>query len=214
MRRIAVNDFANPSSSHRAGQRAAQYVETAREQIAAVIGALPEEIVFTSGATESNNLAILGEAAAAEERREPRRRIVTLGIEHPSVLGPCRHLSKRGFDLSIAPVHRDGTVGLDALDAMLGEDTLLLSIQAANNEIGTIQPLAAAARLAHERGVLIHSDATQALGKIPFDVEILRPRLRLIQRPQVLWTQRCRRIVGVWRPTTRTHRSTLLWWWT
>ena len=173
MRRIAVHDFANPSSSHRAGLRAAQYVETAREQVAAAINALPEEIVFTSGATESNNLAILGVAAAAEERGDPRRRIITLGIEHPSVLEPCRHLSKRGFALTIAPVLRDGTVDLDALDATLGEDTLLLSIQAANNEIGTIQPLAAAASIAHSRGAIVHSDATQALGKMPFDVEIL-----------------------------------------
>lgn len=173
MRRIAVHEFANPSSSHTAGQRAAQYVETAREQVAAAINALPEEIVFTSGATESNNLAILGVAAAAEKRGDSRRRIVTLGIEHPSVLGPCRHLSKRGYHLAIAPVHSDGTVDLAALEATIGDDTLLLSIQTANNEIGTIQPLAAAARLAHDHGALVHSDATQALGKIPFDVEIL-----------------------------------------
>ena len=173
MERVAVHEFANPSSSHRAGQRAAHYIETAREQVAAAVGALPEEVVFTSGATESNNLAILGVAAAAEERSEPRRRIVTLGIEHPSVLGPCRYLGKRGFEVAIAPVRRDGTVEFDTLAAVLGNDTLLLSIQAANNEIGTIQPLAAAARLAHERGALVHSDAAQALGKIPFDVETL-----------------------------------------
>ena len=171
--RVAVHEFANPSSSHKAGQRAAHYIEAAREQVATAVGALPEEIVFTSGATESNNLAILGVAAAAEERGEPRRRIVTLGIEHPSVLGPCRHLAKHGFTIVTAPVHRDGTVELDSLEAVLWDDTLLLSIQAANNEIGTIQPLAAAARLAHERGALVHSDAAQALGKIPFDVETL-----------------------------------------
>ena len=173
MERVARHEFANPSSSHRAGQRAAHYIETAREQVATAIGALPEEIVFTSGATESNNLAILGVAAAAEERGESRRRIVTLGIEHPSVLGPCRHLAKREFACTIAPVRRDGSVELDSLEAVLGDDTLLLSIQAANNEIGTIQPLAAAARLAHERGALVHSDAAQTLGKIPFDVETL-----------------------------------------
>ena len=173
MERVAVDEFANPSSSHKAGQRAAHYVEAAREQVATAVGALPEEIVFTSGATESNNLAILGVAAAAKEGGEPRRRIVTLRIEHPSVLGPCRHLGKRGFEVATAPVRRDGTVELDTLEAVLGDDTLLLSIQAANNEIGTIQPLAAAARLAHERGALVHSDAAQALGKIPFDVETL-----------------------------------------
>ena len=173
MERVAVHEFANPSSSHMAGQRAAHYVETAREQVATAVGALPEEIVFTSGATESNNLAILGVAAAAEERGDRRRRIVTLGIEHPSVLGPCRHLGKRGFELVTAPVHRDGTVDLDALKTVLRDNTLLLSIQAANNEIGTIQPLGTAARLARNRGALVHSDAAQALGKIPFDLETL-----------------------------------------
>ena len=173
MERVMAHEFANPSSAHQAGRRAARYIEEAREQVADAIRALPEEIVFTSGATESNNLAVLGVAAAAEERGESRRRIVTLGIEHPSVLEPCRHLEKRGFKLAIAPVQRDGMIDLDALEATLGDDTLLFSIQAANNEIGTVQPLAAAARLAHERGALVHSDATQAFGKIPFDVEAL-----------------------------------------
>ena len=173
MAHVALQEYANPSSSHGAGQRAAHYIETAREQIATAVGALPEEIVFTSGATESNNLAILGVAAAAEERGEQRRRIATLGLEHPSVLGPCRHLAKRGFEFVAAPVRRNGTVELDSLEAVLGDDTLLLSIQAANNEIGTIQPLATAARLAHEHGALVHSDAAQAFGKIPFDVETL-----------------------------------------
>ena len=173
MEHVATHEFANPSSSHRAGQRAARYVDEARERLAAAVGALPEEVVFTSGATESNNLAILGIAAAAEERGERRRRIVTLGIEHPSVLGPCRHLAARGFRLTMAPVRRDGTLDLGALAKVLKDDTLLLSVQAANNEIGTIQPLAAAVHLAHEHGALVHSDAAQALGKMPFDVEAL-----------------------------------------
>lgn len=173
MEHVAVHEFANPSSPHRTGQRAARYVDEARERLAGSVGALPEEIVFTSGATESNNMAILGIAAAAEERGERRRRIVTLEIEHPSVLGPCRHLAARGFILTTAPVRRDGTLELDGLAEVLKDDTLLFSAQAANNEIGTIQPLAAAARLAHEHGVLVHSDAAQALGKMPFDVEAL-----------------------------------------
>ena len=173
MEHVAAHEFANPSSSHRAGQRAARYVDEARERLAAAIGALPEEVVFTSGATESNNMAILGIAAAAEERGERRRRIVTLGLEHPSVLGPCRHLGARGFMLATAPVRRDGMLDLDGLAEVLKEDTLLLSVQAANNEIGTIQPLAAASRVAHEHGAIVHSDAAQALGKMPFDVEAL-----------------------------------------
>ncbi len=173
MEQIVVHEFANPSSSHQAGQRAAHHVEEARERIAVTIGALPEEIVFTSGATESNNLAILGIAAAAEERDDRRRRIVTLGLEHPSVLGPCRHLTTRGFTFTTATVRRDGTLDLDQLTETLKDNVLLFSIQAANNEIGTIQPLAAAARIAHEHGALVHSDAAQALGKMPFNVESL-----------------------------------------
>lgn len=175
MQRIAEQIYANPSSAHRSGKRAAEVIESARERLAEVVGALPEEIVFTGGATESNNLALLGAARAARERGDARRRIVTLPIEHPSVLAPARFLARDGFESLTAPVGRDGRVDLDALAALLSsaenEPALLLSIQTANNEIGTIQPVAEAAALARERGVLIHSDAAQALGKIPFDVE-------------------------------------------
>ncbi len=172
MQRLAVEEFANPSSPHAAGQRAARRVERARRQLADAIGALPEEIVFTSGATESNNLVILGAAAAARERDDPRRRLLTLGIEHPSVLAPMAELGRRGWDLEHVPVGRDGRVDLSALEDAL-DGALLLSIQAANNEIGTIQPLQDASRLAVRRGVLVHSDAAQILGKAPFSVEEL-----------------------------------------
>lgn len=172
MHRLAVELCGNASSSHAAGRRAARYVERAREQVAAAIDALPEEIVFTSGATESNNLAILGVAAAAIDANRPKRRLVTLGIEHPSVLEPMAALGRRGFKVEFLPVHRDGRVILDALEERL-EGALLLSIQAANNEIGTLQPLREAARMAAERGVLVHSDAAQILGKAPFSVEEL-----------------------------------------
>ena len=172
MQRLAVEEFANPSSSHAAGQRAAKRVERSREQVAEAIDALPEEIVFTSGATESNNLAILGVAAAAEERNDPRRKLLTLGIEHPSVLAPMAELGRRGWEVEFVPVRRDGRVVLDALKEAL-DGALLLSIQAANNEIGTIQPLQEASRMAAERGVLVHSDAAQILGKAPFSVETL-----------------------------------------
>ena len=175
MMEVAERDYANPSSTHRSGKRAAARIRTAREQLADAIGALPEEIVFTGGATESNNLALLGVARHAAERSgaSGRRRIVTLPIEHPSVLAPARHLDGRGFPLDLAPVGRDGRVRLDALDRLLGGDTLLLSIQAANNEIGTIQPVAEAAAMARRRGVLVHCDAAQALGKTAMDVEKL-----------------------------------------
>ena len=177
MQRVAEETYANPSSAHRSGKCAAEIIENARERLAEAVGALPEEIVFTGGATESNNLAILGAARAARERGDRRRRIVTLPIEHPSVLAPARFLAAAGFESLTAPVGPDGRVDLDALAALLApsedEPALLLSIQTANNEIGTIQPVAEAAALARERGVLVHSDAAQALGKIPFDVESL-----------------------------------------
>ncbi len=172
---VSERDYANPSSTHRSGKRAAARIETAREQLADATGALPEEIVFTGGATEANNLAILGAALHATERgRDPkRRRIITLPIEHPSVLAPARHLAERGFRLDIAPVQGNGRIRLDALDDLLGEDVLLLSIQTANNEIGTIQPVAEAAALAREHGALVHTDAAQALGRTPLDVEAM-----------------------------------------
>ena len=172
MRRLAVEFGANPSSSHASGREAARWVEQAREQVADAIDALPEEIVFTSGATESNNLAILGVAAYAGARGWTRKRLLTLGIEHPSVLAPIAELGRRGFPVDHVPVGRDGCVDLGALERLLGGgDVLLLSIQAANNEIGTIQPLAEASRLAAEHGVIVHSDAAQILGKAPFSVE-------------------------------------------
>lgn len=169
MREVLDETFANPSSPHSSGKRAADFVRQAREQVAEAVGALPEEIVFTSGATESNNLAILGAAASIEARGIDRRKVVTLPLEHPSVLEPCRRLAEHGYETEMAPVRRDGRVDLNALEDCLGENTLLLSIQAANNEIGTIQPLAEAARTAHERGAAVHCDAAQALGKIPLD---------------------------------------------
>lgn len=178
MQRVAAETWANPSSAHRSGRRAAEIIETARERIAEAVGALPEEIVFTSGATESNNLAILGVARAAVERDDERRAIVTLPIEHPSVLAPARFLESQGFERRLAPVRPDGRVDLDALAALLAPSggrgrALLLSLQTASNEIGTVQPVAEAAAIAREHGVLFHSDAAQALGKTEFDVEAL-----------------------------------------
>ncbi len=172
MRRLAVEEFANPSSSHAAGRRAARRVERAREQLAEAIDALPEEIVFTSGATESNNLAILGVAAAARQRDDPRRKLLTLRIEHPSVLEPMAELARQGWLVEFVPVRRDGRIALEALEEAL-DGALLLSVQAANNEIGTIQPLREVSRMAAERGVLVHSDAVQILGKAPLSVEDL-----------------------------------------
>jgi len=165
-----TGDFGNPASGfHVYGRRAARAVEMAREQVAALIGAQASEIVFTSGATESNNLVLLGLTSSDQSRR----RIVTTAVEHKSVLEPCRILHERGFEVVVLPVLPDGTVDLAAAEAAINEETLLVSVQTANNEIGTIQPIAVLAELAHRRGALLHTDAAQAVGKIPFDVEEL-----------------------------------------
>jgi cysteine desulfurase len=161
--------YGNPASGiHRMGHEAGSAVDQARSQVARLIGASPKEIVFTSGATESNNLAIQGVALAA---RGDRRRIVTTAIEHKSVLGVCHELSRHGYEVTVRPVDQAGLVALEAVDSAVDERTLLLSVQAANNEIGTIQRVAELVELAQARGVLVHCDAAQAVGKIPVDVD-------------------------------------------
>lgn len=161
--------YGNPANGlHRQGRLAARAVEEAREQAAALINAQPEEIIFTSGATESNNLAILGLARMAE--RGKRDGIITCAIEHKAVLLPCKKLEDEGFETTVLPVDGVGRVALDAVREAMTDRTLLISIQAANNEIGTIQPIKAIAEIAHEHGVLVHCDAAQAVGKTPVDV--------------------------------------------
>ena len=161
--------FGNPhSAGHAYGAEAAHAVEAARARIAQSIGAEPAEIVFTSGATESNNLAIKG---AARFGRPGRTRIVALATEHKCVLESVGDLAAEGFETVILPVGPSGLVDLDRLDRALDERTLLVSVMAANNEIGVIQDLAAIGRLARAKGVLFHSDAAQAFGKVALDVE-------------------------------------------
>lgn len=161
--------FGNPSSvAHSAGRQASDAVDHARAQVATLIQAHPGEIIFTSGATESNNLAIFG---LARGTTTTRKRVVTTTIEHKAVLGPCRELEKQGFGVVRLPVDREGRVDLEAAKIAINEDTLFISIQAANNEIGTVQPITEIAQLAHERGAWVHCDAAQAVGKIPVDVE-------------------------------------------
>lgn len=160
--------YANPSSTaHRSGREAAEAVDRAREQVAALVEAQAGEMIFTSGATESNNIAILGLAKGSESGK---RRIVTTAIEHKAVLGPCKELSRQGMDVVVLPVDEEGRIDLDAAEGAINENTLLVSVQAASNEIGTIQPVAEMARLAHDKGALIHCDAAQAVGKVPVDV--------------------------------------------
>jgi cysteine desulfurase len=163
-------DFGNPSSAHAFGRAAALRVARAREQVAALIGAQEDEIVFTSGATESNNLAILGAAAAAAERG---RHIVTLRTEHKAVLDPCKHLEKSGFSVSYLTPSRSGRLAPEAFAAALRPDTVLASVMCVNNEIGVLQDIAALAALCRERGIAFHSDCAQAAGKVALDVRTL-----------------------------------------
>ena len=162
--------FGNAASkNHAFGWEAEAAVDSAREQVARLIGASsPREIVFTSGATESDNLAIKG---VAEAYREKGNHIVTCVTEHKAVLDCCKVLEKRGFEISYLPVNADGFVDLQRLRDALTDRTILISIMAANNEIGILQPTKEIGRLAKERGILFHSDATQAVGKIPLNVE-------------------------------------------
>ncbi|HET9184368.1 MAG TPA: IscS subfamily cysteine desulfurase [Candidatus Angelobacter sp.] len=163
--------FGNAAShSHSFGWDAEAAVSTARKQIAAFIGVSPQEIVFTSGATESDNLAIQG---VAESYRAEGNHIITAGTEHRAVLDTCRHLEKSGYHITWLPVRPDGLIDLDQLRAAFTPQTVLVSIMAANNEIGVLQPLEEIGALCRERGVLFHSDAVQALGRMPLDVNKL-----------------------------------------
>jgi cysteine desulfurase len=173
-----TEDFGNPhSTSHPYGRIAAEAMERARGEIAALIGADPRELVFTSGATESNNLAIKGAAHFARahpQGGQPRNHIVTLATEHKCVLESCARLEREGFSVTYLPVESNGLVSLAALEAAISERTLLVSVMAAHNEIGVIQPLAEIGALCRSKSVLFHSDAAQAAGKIPLDVEAMR----------------------------------------
>ena len=159
--------FGNPSSTHPYGIKAKLAIETARKQVASTINCAPQEIIFTSGGTESNNAAIRGYALANQEKG---RHIITSAIEHPAVLEVCRHLEKQGFRVTTLPVDQFGLVTPQDLQDALTQDTILVSIMHANNEVGTIQPIRELADIAHEVGAVFHTDAAQTLGKIPVDV--------------------------------------------
>lgn len=169
VRAAMVDEFGNPSSVHSVGRQARSIVERARRQIAALIGADGEDIVFTSGGTESANLAILGAGLAAG----PGGHIVTSAIEHPAVLEAMAVLAGAGFRVTYVPVDGQGLVDPDAVAAAITGETVLVSVMLANNEIGTLQPVSEIARVAKQRGVLVHTDATQGVGQIPVDVNEL-----------------------------------------
>lgn len=161
--------FGNAASrNHSFGWEAEAAVDKARQQIADLIGATAKEIVFTSGATESNNLAIKG---IAEMYAERGNHIITQATEHKAVLDPCKHLEKKGVRVTYLPVRQDGLIDLDQLRDAITDKTILISIMYANNEIGVVQPIQEIAKIAKEKGVLFHSDAVQAIGKIPVNVQ-------------------------------------------
>ncbi|MDX2102743.1 MAG: IscS subfamily cysteine desulfurase [Alphaproteobacteria bacterium] len=163
--------FGNPGSrTHAYGWEAEDAVETARRQVADIIGADEREVIFTSGATESNNLAIKG---VAHFYRDRKNHIITVVTEHKCVLDSCRHLEQEGFEVTYLPVQPNGLIDLAALEAAITNKTVLVSVMAVNNEIGVIQPLAEIGRITRAKGVFFHTDAAQAVGKIPLDVEAM-----------------------------------------
>ncbi|MFY9511027.1 MAG: cysteine desulfurase family protein [Rubrivivax sp.] len=162
--------FGNPSSSHDRGRHAAHAVASARAQTARLIGARPEEIVFTGCATEANNLALLGVARALGTAG---RHLVISAVEHPAIAGPAMALRDQGWEVTTLPVDAFGRTTVDDLARALRPDTALVSVMHANNEVGTLQPVAEMARLARSRGILMHTDAAQSAGKLPLDVDAL-----------------------------------------
>lgn len=162
--------FGNPSSSHAFGRRAAQAVALAREQVAGLIGAQPQEIAFTGCATEANNLALLGVARASDSCK---RHLVISSIEHPAVAAPALALRDQGWEVTVVGVDAFGRVSAADVGRVLRPDTALVSVMHANNEVGTLQPIAEIAAITRARGVLLHTDAAQSVGKLPVDVDAL-----------------------------------------
>jgi len=175
--------FGNPHSrTHFYGWESEDAVETARRQVGALVGADAREIIFTSGATESNNMAIKG---VANFYKAKKRHIVTTQTDHKCVLNSCRHLQQQGFDVTYLPVRPNGLIDLKALEAALRDDTVLVSIMAVNNEIGVVQPLAEIGALCKDRKIFFHTDAAQAIGKIPIDVQAMNIDLMSISGHKV-----------------------------
>ena len=166
-----TEEYGNPSSLYGLGQSASQAVTKAREEIAALIGAKPNEIYFTAGGSESDNWAIKG---IAEARAEKGKHVITSAIEHHAVLHTCQWLEKQGYEVTYLPVDENGLVSPEDLEAAIRPDTILVSIMMANNEIGTIEPISQLAEIAKKAGVLFHTDAVQAVGQIPINVEELQ----------------------------------------
>jgi cysteine desulfurase len=170
MRPYLEQEFGNPSSSHAAGRRARRAVQDARGHLATLLGARPGELVFTSGGSEANNLALFG---VAWQRRDRGRHLITTAVEHPAVLEPCRELQRRGWELTVVPADGHGRVDPAAVAAAIRPDTVLASVMHANNEVGTIEPVAEIAAICRAHDVWLHTDAAQTVGKIPTRVDDL-----------------------------------------
>ncbi|KAF5078376.1 Cysteine desulfurase IscS [anaerobic digester metagenome] len=163
-------EFGNASTLYKLGRDSKRAMEDARAQIASTIGAEPKDVIFTSGGTESDNIAIKG---TAYKLKNKGKHIITSNIEHPAVHETCKYLEKKGFEVTYIPVGTDGIVKVSDVESAIRDDTILITIMHANNEIGTIQPIAEIGKIAHEKGILFHTDAVQSVGKIPVNVNDL-----------------------------------------
>jgi len=170
MEEYIYGNFGNPSSSHELGSKTKQAVEEARKKVASLLNASPEEIIFTSGGSESNNMVLKGVGYTYQNRG---KHIITSEIEHPAVISPCKFLEGNGYEVTYLSVDQDGVVDIEQLKAALTDETILISIMHANNETGTIQPLAEIAEIVSENNILLHTDAAQSVGKIETDVKKL-----------------------------------------
>ncbi|MBW2601685.1 MAG: cysteine desulfurase, partial [Deltaproteobacteria bacterium] len=170
MKPYLSQEYGNPSSGYLLGRTSKDALENARAQVAKLIGCLPQEIVFTSGGTEANNMVIKG---VAHSYREKGRHIITTSIEHPAITNPCLFLMEQGYDITFLPVDSTGQVNASSVSKAIRPTTILISVMHANNETGTIQPIERIGQIARQAGVLFHSDAAQSAGKIPIDVSIL-----------------------------------------
>ena len=170
MKPYFTDSFGNASTLYSLGRDARKAMESAREEVASIIGAETKDIIFTSGGTESDNIAIKG---TAYKLKNKGNHIITSDIEHPAVDETCKYLEKNGFEVTYLPVYEDGIVKVSDLEAAITDKTILITVMHANNEIGTIQPIAEIGKIARERGIYFHTDAVQTVGKIPVDVKEL-----------------------------------------